>query len=53
MWTVDADGDNLMQLTDFRRWARHPVWFDPSLPVSSVAKRALAWGWLKRMGRRQ
>ncbi len=50
VWVVDANGDNPMQLTDFRGRSQHPDWFDPAFSVSPVAKQVLTWGWLKRVG---
>jgi Tol biopolymer transport system component len=51
IYVMDADGRNARNLTNAPGDDRAPDWFDPafSRPVSARNKRALTWGWLKRL----
>ena len=51
VYVMDADGNNLRNLTNHQSDDQEPAWFDPTFSVASAGKRLLTWGWLKRLGR--
>ena len=54
IYVIDVNGKNLRNLTNDVGWDGTPTWFDPdmsSYAVSTVGKRVVTWGWLKRLGR--
>ena len=49
IYVMDADGNNLRNLTNHPAPDYQPDWFNPAgYPVSPAGKRAAIWSWLKQ-----
>ena len=53
IYIIDADGNNLRNLTNHQSDDQEPAWFDSRFVFSvlPIGKRVVSWGWLKRLGR--